>query len=150
MNFASPALSVVRIEWRAALDQLSDEISAAPAVALDFTFATQRRLPASDPRAMPGLVQLNAATSTIFPGIGRSAVPVLLPFDVATWLDARRDTDRTPLTLSRYQSDFRPVDFFDAGPAGYDAVFSLDPGPSRDYRNALSSGLSKFRSPDRC
>jgi hypothetical protein len=31
-------------------------------------------------------------------------------------------------SVSRYQADFSPVDLFDAGPAGYDAVFSLDPG----------------------
>ena len=124
----SPAIAVARVEWRAALDQVRAEISAAPAVAPDFTFAPQRRLPASDPRSMPGLVQLNAATSPLFPGIGRSAVPVLLPLDVATWLEARRDGGPASLALSYYQSDFRPVDFFDAGPAGYDAVFSLEPG----------------------
>jgi murein DD-endopeptidase MepM/ murein hydrolase activator NlpD len=32
------------------------------------------------------------------------------------------------LSLSRYQADFRPADLFDAGPAGYDAMFSLEPG----------------------
>jgi hypothetical protein len=127
-EFATPAISMFRVEWRTALEQFRGEISAAPAIAQDFVFATQRRLPASDPRSMPGLVQLNAATSSIFPGIGRSAVPVLLPFDVATWLSARRNPGPTNLALSHYQSDFRPVDFFDAGPAGYDAVFSLDPG----------------------
>ncbi|MDO9562841.1 MAG: M23 family peptidase, partial [Bradyrhizobium sp.] len=29
---------------------------------------------------------------------------------------------------AHYQADFRPVDLFDAGPAGYNAVFSLEPG----------------------
>jgi hypothetical protein len=32
------------------------------------------------------------------------------------------------LSVSRYQADFRPADLFDAGPAGYDAMFSLEPG----------------------
>jgi hypothetical protein len=32
------------------------------------------------------------------------------------------------LSLSHYQADFRPADLFDAGPAGYDAVFSFEPG----------------------
>jgi murein DD-endopeptidase MepM/ murein hydrolase activator NlpD len=127
-EFRTPAISVLRVEWRAALDQFRGEISTVPAAAQDFVFAPQRRLPAFDPRSMPALVQLNAATSSIFPGIGRSAVPVLLPFDVATWLEAWRNGGPTGLSLSRYQSDFRPVDFFDAGPAGYDAVFSLEPG----------------------
>ena len=119
---------MIRVDWRAALDQLRAEIGAPPAVAADFTFAGQRRLPASDPRSMPALVQLNAATSQIFLGIGRSAVPVLLPFDTAAYLDARRSGAPTSLPLSHYQADFRPVDLFDAGPAGYDAVFSLEPG----------------------
>ena len=127
-EFRTPAISVLRVEWRAAVDQFRSEISTAPAAARDFVFVPQWRLPASDPRTMPGLVQLNAATSSIFPGIARSAVPVLLPFDVATWLEARHNGGPTSLALSRYQSDFRPVDFFDAGPAGYDAVFSLEPG----------------------
>ena len=126
-EFRTPAISVLRVEWRAALDQFRSEISATSAAAQDFVFAPQWRLPASDPRSMPALVQLNAATSSVFPGIARSAVPVLLPFDVATWLEAWRHRDPTGVALSRYQSDFRPVDFFDAGPAGYDAVFSLEP-----------------------
>src|SRR5262249_48211127 len=79
--FQTPAISVVRVEWRAVLDQMRSEIGAVPSVAADFSFALQRRVPASDPRSMPGLVQLNAATSPIFAGIARSPVPVLLPFD---------------------------------------------------------------------
>ena len=43
---------------------------------------------------------------------------------------SRGPADGAPpsLSLARYQADFRPADLFDAGPAGYDAVFSLDPG----------------------
>ena len=55
-------------------------------------------------------------------------MPVLLPFDTAAFLEARLNGAPPSLSLSRYQADFRPVDLFDAGPAGYDAVFSLDPG----------------------
>jgi hypothetical protein len=128
-EFRTPAISVVSVEWRAALDQLRGEMfAAAPALAQDFSFATQNRLRSYDPRSMPALVQLNAATSQIFPGIGRSPVPVLLPFDTATWLDAQRNGVPTSPSLPRYQADFRPVDYFDAGAAGYDAVFSLEPG----------------------
>jgi murein DD-endopeptidase MepM/ murein hydrolase activator NlpD len=128
-EFRTPAISVVPVEWRAVLDQLRGEIvAAAPTLAQDFSFATQRRPRSYDPRSMPALVQLNAATSQIFPGIGRSPVPVLLPFDAATWLDAQRNGVATGPSLARYQADFRPADFFDAGAAGYDAVFSLDPG----------------------
>jgi hypothetical protein len=74
------------------------------------------------------LVQLNAVTSKIFAGIGRSPVPVLLPFDTAEYLEARLKGAPSSLSASRYQADFHPIDLFDAGPAGYDAVFSLDPG----------------------
>src|SRR5665213_917061 len=122
----TPAISAVRVEWRSALDQLRSEINTQPAVA--FNFARRYRLPSSDPRSIPALVQLNAAASPIFTGIGRSQVPVLLPFDAAAFLDARLNGASTGQPLSRYQADFRPVDLFDAGPAGYDATFSLEPG----------------------
>ncbi len=138
-EFHSPAVSTVRVDWRAALDQLRAEITSVPAVAGDFSFSGRRRMiPAHDPRSMPALVELNALTSPLFNGIGRSAVPVLLPFDVASYLSARRNGSPGGLALSHYQADFRAVDLFDAGPAGYDAVFSLDPGagdglPSRTF-----------------
>ena len=127
-EFRTPAISAVHVEWRAAFDQLRSEINAQPAVASAFTFLGQRRLAASDPRSMPALLQLNAVTSQIFTGIGRSPVPVLLPFDSAAFLDAQLRRPPASLPLSRYQADFRLADLFDAGPSGYDAVFSLEPG----------------------
>src|SRR5213592_869392 len=127
-EFRTPAISAVRVEWRAARDQLRSELSTQPAVASAFTFLGRRRLVASDPRSMPALVQLNAVTSQIFTGIGRSPVPVLLPFDTAAFLDARLNGAPASPAPSRYQADFRPADLFDAGPSGYDAVFSLEPG----------------------
>jgi hypothetical protein len=137
-EFRTPSVSAVRVEWRAVLDQLRSEISTQAAIAPDFTFARRWRLPVSDPRSMPALVQLNAVTSKIFTGIGQSPMPVLLPFDAAAYLDARDSGALLSLSLSRFQADFRPVDLFDAGPAGYDAVFSLEPGagdgmPSRTF-----------------
>ena len=127
-EFRTPAISAVHVEWRAVLDQLRSEIGTQPAVASAFTFSGQRRVPASDPRSTPALVQLNAVTSQIFTGIGRSPVPVLLPFDTAAFLDARLNGAPASLSVSHYQADFRPADLFDAGPAGYDAMFSLEPG----------------------
>jgi hypothetical protein len=127
-EFRTPAISAVRVEWRAALDQLRSEIASRPTIASEFTFSGRRHVPAFDTRSMPALVQLNAATSNIFPGIGRSPVPVLLPFDAAEFLQARLTSAPYSLSVSRYQADFRSVDLFDAGPAGYDAVFSLEPG----------------------
>jgi hypothetical protein len=127
-EFRTPAISAVHVDWRAVLDQLRSEIGTQPAVASDFTFSGQRRLPTFDPRSRPALVQLNAVTSQIFTGIGRSAVPVLLPFDTAAFLDARLNGAPASLSVSRYQADFRPAELFDAGPSGYDAMFSLEPG----------------------
>ena len=127
-EFRTPAIAAVHVEWRAALDQLRSEINTQAAVAPAFSFARRYRLPASDPRSAPALVQLNAITSRIFGGIGRSPVPVLLPFDTAAYLEAQRNGAPPNLSPSHYQADFRPVDLFDAGPAGYDAVFSLEPG----------------------
>jgi hypothetical protein len=129
-EFRTPSISAVRVEWRAVLDQLRAEIGSQPEIASRFTFAGQRRVPASDPRSMPALVQLNAITSPIFAGIGRSPVPVLLPFDTAGYLEARANDATDSLPVSRYQADFRPADMFHAGPAGYDAQFSLAPGAS--------------------
>jgi hypothetical protein len=137
-EFRSPTVSVVRVDWRTALDQLRTEIGTQPSVAPAFAFAGRYRLASSDPRSMPAFVQLNATTSQIFTGINRSAVPVLLPFDTAAYLAAKWTRAAENLSLARFQADFRPADMFDAGPAGYDAVFSLEPGagegmPSRTF-----------------
>ena len=135
-EFRTPSITAVRVEWRAVLDRLRTEIATYPAIASRFTFAGQRRVPAWDPRSTPALVQLNAINASVFAGIGRSPVPVLLPFDTAGYLEGQ--SDGTALPLSRYQADFRPADLFHAGPAGYDAVFSLLSGagaglPSRTF-----------------
>jgi hypothetical protein len=127
-EFRSPSISVARVDWRAALDQLHVEVGAHPSVAPGFTFVRRYRLPAADPRATPALVQLNATTSQLFAGINRSPVPVLLPLDPAAYLEAHWTNTPENLPLARFQADFRPADVFDAGPAGYDAVFSLEPG----------------------
>nr|WP_249159283.1 M23 family metallopeptidase [Bradyrhizobium tropiciagri] len=127
-EFRTPSISAMRVEWRGALDQLRQEINARPAIAPSFSFASQRRVPASDPRSTPALVQLNAITSPIFPGIARSPIPVLLPFDTASYLEARQGGAPDSLSVSRYQADFRAADVFHAGGSGYDAVFSLAPG----------------------
>ena len=119
----------MRVDWRAALDQFRAEVvNSEPRVASYFSFASPRRVTASNPRATPALVQLNGLTSPIFPGIRRSPIPVLLPFDTAGYLGARQSGAPDSLSVPRYQADFRPVDLFDTGPSGYDAVFSLDPG----------------------
>ena len=93
----------MRVEWRAVLDQFRAEINTQPTIASHFTFASQHRVSGWDPRSRPALVQLNAVTSPIFPGIGRSPVPVLLPFDTASYLEARQSGTPDTLSVSRYQ-----------------------------------------------
>ncbi|WP_291852921.1 M23 family peptidase [Bradyrhizobium sp.] len=127
-EFRTPAISAVRVEWRTAIEQLRAEINTKPTIASHFTFAGRRRVPARDPRSTPALVQLNAITSPLFAGIGRSPVPVLLPFDTAGYLESRASGAPDSLSVPRSQAEFRPADMFHAGPAGYDAVFSLEPG----------------------
>ncbi|MBR0801592.1 M23 family peptidase [Bradyrhizobium jicamae] len=146
-EFRTPSISAMRVDWRAVLDQLRQDIGARPAIAANFTFASQRRVPGSDSRATPALVQLNAATSPIFPGIARSPIPVLLPFDAAAWLDARLGGAPDTQSVARYQADFRPADFFDAGASGYDAMFSLEPGagdgmPPRTFMKPVEVQIS--------
>ncbi|MGB8398099.1 MAG: M23 family peptidase, partial [Bradyrhizobium sp.] len=145
--FKTPSIAALRVEWRAALDQLRSEFSTRPEIAADFAFSSRRRVPASDPRSTPAMVQLNAATSPIFPGIGRSPVPVLLPFDTASYLEARQGDAPDSVPVSRHQAGFRPVDLFHAGPAGYDAVFSLQPGagdgmPQRTFARPVEVQIS--------
>ncbi|GLH75316.1 peptidase M23 [Bradyrhizobium sp. SSBR45G] len=125
--FAPPTITLHRADWRAALDQLRSELTVAPEVAADVALTARRHgITADDPRRRPALVQLNGVTSMIFTGIGRSPVPVLLPFDTTAFLGARRRGPIEQQALPRYQADFQ-TDLFDAGPSGYDAVFSLPP-----------------------
>ena len=146
-EFRTPSISAVGVEWRAVLDQLRSEINSQPAIASAFTFASRRRVPAFDPRSIPALVQLNAITSPIFAGIGRSPMPVLLPFDTASYLEARASGAPDSLSVSRYQADFRPADLFHAGAAGYDAIFLLEPGagegmPQRTFAKPVEVQIS--------
>jgi hypothetical protein len=150
-EFRTPAITVVRVDWRAAIDQLRSEIGAVPDSAANLSFARRRNVPRFDPRSTPALVQLSAITSPIFSGIGQSPVPVLLPFDAAGYIGARLNgAPAADPSLSRFQADFRPVDFFDAGPAGYDAVFSLPSEvgagmPSRTYARPVEVQITGSR-----
>ena len=135
-GFRPAETSILHVDWRTAQNQLRLELAAAPSLAADFSFSPQHRV--SGDQAVPAWVALNAATDPIFPGIAKSAVPVLLPFDTPAFLQARQNGAEKAVAVSRYQADFRSVDFFDAGPSGYDAVFSLEPGagdglPSRTF-----------------
>jgi hypothetical protein len=68
-----------------------------------------------------GLAALNATVQQRFPDIGKSAVPVLLPFNGEGLQKTEQATEPDRFMLG----DFKPTPFFQAGPAGFDAVFSL-------------------------
>ncbi|GAB1715999.1 MAG: peptidase M23B [Nitrobacter sp.] len=126
-DFRTPGISIARVEWRTVLDELKSEIRASPDIAARFTFNALRRLPPSDPRTMPALMQLNAVTLPLFASINQSPVPVLLPFDAGRYLSERSTGAPAGLSLAHDQDGFERQ-MFSAGPAGYDAKFALAPG----------------------
>ncbi len=76
----------------------------------------------TEPSSRP-IEQLNQAADKLFANIAASPVPVLLPFNSAQLLrDAAIDP---PPPATTYLIDVRPPSFFQAGPGGYDAVFSV-------------------------
>jgi len=89
------------------------------------------------------LARLNAATGSIFSNIGASTVPVLLPFDTASFL-----TDKAAGALgdiTKYMPGYSPTNvFFDAGPAGYDAALTLQaaPGTPINFRRRVDVLIS--------
>ncbi|MGO9357999.1 MAG: M23 family peptidase [Xanthobacteraceae bacterium] len=130
-DFKTPVANVMRPDWRAAHEELRSEFAARADGAGLLTFSGARRLRPDDPRRWPAFVQLNAITSQVFPAIDQSPVPVLLPFDAAAYLGERASGVPASVTPTHYQAGFRTA-MFDAGPAGYDAVFALDPTGAPD------------------
>jgi len=105
----APQISVVKVDWDAAAASLGGQ-------------------PATE-----AFAPLNKATEGAFPGIGKSPVPVLLPFDVDGFAKDRaanpdQPADKTAETVDRFvRSNFHATKFFMTGPAGYDSTFSLTP-----------------------
>ena len=109
----NPRLSSVKADWMAAR----------------ATFDNFDQGPAHDDTAggaaPDALARLNTATEKVFAKIAASPVPVLLPFDTAAFLrDAAQGTSGDP---GKYLSGLQTTPFFFAGPAGYDAILSLQP-----------------------
>jgi hypothetical protein len=74
--------------------------------------------------ASPRLIErLNQAADTLFANIATSPVPVLLPFNGTLLL--RDAAVGLAHPAANYLVDVRPPPFFQAGPGGYDAVFSV-------------------------
>jgi hypothetical protein len=96
---------------------------------------------ASDTNAGDALARLNAATAKILPKAAMSAVPVLLPFDLAGYL--RDQSQGAAGDIAKYFADFHAPTFFYPGPTGYDAGFSVRPQdmPSLDVVFARSTDI---------
>src|SRR5260221_14233161 len=104
-----PHISVVRVDWDAAAAGL-----AAPPASTTDAFS-----------------KLNKSVDAGFPGIAKSSVPVLLPFDVEGFTKDRAanpdiSSDKAMENADRFmRSGFRATKFFVTGPAGYDSAFAL-------------------------
>jgi hypothetical protein len=113
----SPRITSFAVDWTAAraalgsLDQLPPTAETA------------------DVNAVDALGRLNEATAKILPNGATSAVPVLLPFDMAAYLRDR--AQGIAGDDGKYFFDFHPPTFFYPGPTGYDAAFSVRPQDMR-------------------
>ena len=105
-------------------------------------------VPAWDPRSTPALVQLNAITSPIFAGIGRSPVPVLLPFDTAGYLEAGAD-GAADCRCRAIRPTSAPQTCFTPAPPATTRCFRWIPTQATACRSGRSPGRSKCRSPAR-
>ena len=72
------------------------------------------------------LGRLNSLMAQRFTGIAGSPVPVLLPFDIEALKNDLAGDDGAAGD-DRYLAGFHATAFFDAGPAGYDAAFTIQP-----------------------
>src|SRR3972149_4591334 len=99
----SPRVSLATVDWQAAAASPTEQPAGPPAEA----FAT-----------------LNAGTKSRFPDIEKSSVPVLMPLDI----DAlrRAQAGKPDVLVDNFmRGGFHATAFFQAGPAGFDAAFSL-------------------------
>jgi hypothetical protein len=103
----APRVSLSQVDWNAAALSLPDDITG-PA-AKEFA-------------------AINAQTEKRFPGIGKSSVPVLLPFDVDAYRKDLTAGNAEAATSDKYFAPFKPSKFFLPGPAGYMATFWLHDG----------------------
>ena len=150
-EFRTPSISAVRVEWRAVLDQLRAEINTQPSVASAFTFASQRRVTAHDPRATPALVQLNAHTAPILDRHRpqpNSRIAAVRHRQLARSQADRRDGQPVGVALSGRLPPGRPCST-PAHPATTRCSRS-NPAPAKACRSGRLQGPSRCRSPARC
>lgn len=105
----APKISIAEVDWDSARAALNGNEAA-------------RRLSTSahvSGSAADPLTRLNQLTDAVFPTVAASSVPVLLPFDLQTFLKSKAGEDLD------YLAGFGPPAFFLAGPAGYSAAYSV-------------------------
>jgi hypothetical protein len=105
----SPRIAPTHVDWDAVAVELDALDSPKPVVVPDL------------------MANLSRATGERFANIAASPVPVLLPFDTATFLRDRAAASdpavaSTTAPADNYLFGFSAVPFFYPGPAGYDAV----------------------------
>jgi hypothetical protein len=98
----SPIITLSEVNWNAAAATLTGHTAEPPAAAF---------------------ARLNAITAKRFLGIGKSTVPVLLPFDVSGFRKDVSAGNADAVGSDKYFGRFHPTKFFLPGPAGYDATF---------------------------
>ncbi len=123
-TFVTPKVKRLHIDWQSAVLDLNSDLNLLPQAQVVPAFYASKRTQRTSRRFSPLLARVNAATSDVFPGINRSSVPVLLPFDVAGHLQATWQPD-VQNDRDDHRFGFLPVLMFDAGPSGYDAIFAL-------------------------
>ncbi len=77
----------------------------------------------SAPLPRDPLAALTEVVADVFPSVGRSPVPVLLPFAAADYAHDRAADQAAP--AESYLFDFEATRFFLVGPTGYDAAFAM-------------------------
>jgi hypothetical protein len=100
----SPAVILTDVNWEVAAASLPERGTQPPAEAF---------------------AHLNAIVEKRFSGIGKSTVPVLLPFDIDAFRKDVAEGKAETATSEKYFGGFHPTKFFLPGPAGYDATFTL-------------------------
>jgi peptidase M23-like protein len=98
----SPVITLSDVDWNAAAATLTGH-------------ATEQTAEA--------FANLNSITAKRFADIGKSTVPVLLPFDVDAFRKDEAEGSPDAASSDKYFGQFHPTKFFLPGPAGYDATF---------------------------
>jgi hypothetical protein len=123
-DMKSPRISPTHIDWEAVIAELHAIDALDPAA--NGTDHRDELAPRSPAAGTDLVTSLNRATGERFANIAASPVPVLLPFDTATFLRDKSakpsEAAGAPANASNYLSGFNSVPFFYPGPAGYDAV----------------------------